>query len=124
MRAFSEAGETRPIYGNFDPSAGLPPFARSTAFAEWSQLRERLFRGHGLRYIAVTLALAALFLLRARGMWRWAAVCLSIALLLDAAVSSLGDGMDAVRHFTVFCELQDTMLLLLLWSFLPRRREA
>ncbi len=124
VRAFSQAGATRPIYGNFDPSEGLPPFARSRAFAEWSGLRARVLARHGVRFLEVTLAIAALLVVRARGRWRWAAVWFTIALLLDAGVSSLADAMEAARHFTLFCELEDTMLLIVLWSFLPRRREG
>jgi hypothetical protein len=113
VRAFSEAGETRPNLGNFDPAEGRPPFARSQAFALWSQLRERLFRQHGLRYVLITLTTLGLLLIRSTPDWRIAAVCLAIAVLLEAGLCGLADSVDTARHFTVFCEMEDASLLIL-----------
>jgi hypothetical protein len=120
IRSFADAGQTRPDAGNFDPGEGFPPSMRSQAFAQWSGFRQTLFANHGLRYFEITLAIQALLLLRARREWRLAVLCLTIAVLLDAAVSGLADAAEAPRHFTVFCQLQDISLLALVAGFLPR----
>jgi len=124
VRAFDDAGNTRPNLGNFDPGAGYPPFAQSHAFALWSGLRESLFANHGLRYLLITVVLLAILLARAGSRWRIAAVCLTIAVLLEAGVAGLGDAAEAPRHFTLFAELQDIGVLTLVAGFLPRRPDA
>jgi hypothetical protein len=121
IRGFDDAGGTRPNLGNFDPGEGLPPLARSRAFAFWSGFREWIFSRHGLRYFWVTIALQALLLLRSRRPWLTAPICLSIAVLLAAAIAGLADAAEAPRHFTVFCELEDVSLIALLSTLLPRR---
>ncbi len=121
IRAFSDAGRTRPRdLGNFDPAEGFPPFARSQAFSEWSGLRAFLFAEHGLRYFLASAGLLVLLVISARGQWRAAAVCLAIAIALEALVSGLADAAEAPRHFTIFCELQDLSLLALLTAALRR----
>ena len=114
IRSFDDAGHTRPNLANFDPGEGFPPLAQSQAFAFWSSFRQFLFLRHGLRYLLVTLGLQALLLWRARRPWRMAAVCLTIAVLVEAGVSGLADAAEAARHFTVFCQLQDLSLLALM----------
>jgi hypothetical protein len=128
----SEAGRQRPIRGNFDPSAGLPPFAESSSFAEWSKLKASLFEQHGTRYLAYALFLSATGLLLTWPFRRLlrpglapSIVALVFALLIEVGVASLTDGLDAARHFLVFSALGDVLLLvdaMLLWAAALRMR--
>jgi len=122
LRSFDDAGNTRPAdLGNFDPAEGRPPFAQARSFAWWSGFRHWLFAGHGLRYFLFTVGLAMLLLARVKPNWRLAAVCLTIALLLEGVVSGLADAAEAPRHFTLFALLEDAGLIVLLATFLPKK---
>jgi hypothetical protein len=120
VRGFDDAGATRPTLGNFDPAEGFPPFFQSQAFALWSRLRNRLFDGLGWRFLFFTLALQVILLARAaKTRWSIAALCLTAAVFLEAAISGFGDVVESARHFTIFMQMQDISLLALLASLLP-----
>jgi hypothetical protein len=107
-------------YGNFEPSAGLPPAAQSRAFTIWSGFHEQLLP-HISKWIVF--ALASWPLLAA---WRWfrtqdAARRRRLELLallplccLAALFSAVyGDAFDVIKHMYLFNLLLDTCLLYL-----------
>jgi hypothetical protein len=114
----AEAGSQRPVYGNFDPSAGRPDFAVSKSFALWSSLKIALFNERGPRYLAyaLLLALAAVLLAIAQranlppGMPE-AVGTLALMFLLELAVGSFADALDATRQFLLFSALSDVLLI-------------
>jgi hypothetical protein len=123
------AGRQRPLLGNFDVNAGLPPFAESRSFALWSDLKRRLFEGRGSRFFFCLLGLAAalaliLFLERgriARGEL-WAGYALIGMTGTELAISSLADSLDIPRHHLLFYLHFD--LLVIAAAYLALRRWA
>ncbi|MEI9812661.1 MAG: hypothetical protein WDO18_08290, partial [Acidobacteriota bacterium] len=109
----SEAGRQRPARGNFDPSAGFPPFAESKSFALASQWKATVFEGRGARYLSYALALiAAALALAATSRTALAPIAALCATYLTAlAVAALADNLDAERHFLLFDALGDTLLI-------------
>jgi hypothetical protein len=122
LRALDDAGNMRPVSGNFDPGEGFAPGALSSAFSQWSALKKLVFVNHGWRYLLFAAVSAALLLMRARSQWFPAAVCLVLALTLELSITGFGDATEAARHFTFFSALLDLTLLALLASVLPHRR--
>jgi hypothetical protein len=121
-------------YGNFEPSAVLPPATLSRAFNLWSGFHE-----HVLPVVNkwIVLALAAWPLQAA---WRWARApdafsrrrielltLLPICCLAALFSAVFGDAFDLVKHLYLFNLLLDTCLLYLVgvgWTWLLRRRPA
>lgn len=112
------AGSQRPVLGNFDASAGHPPFARSQAFSAWSSIKREWFEGKGSRYLNCYLALVAITLTLA---WMEradmppgsVAGVLALAGMASSAllIASLGDAADVPRHHFIFYALADLLLL-------------
>ena len=126
LRALDDAGNMRPVNGNFDPGEGLPPGTLSHAFGQWSGLKKLWFANRGWRYLCFTIATAALLLMRAvlsksRALWLGAAISLVLALTIELSITGLGDATEAARHFTFFAALLDVCLLALLAAILPHR---
>jgi hypothetical protein len=105
-------------YGNFEPSAGLPPGAQSRAFNLWGGFHE-----HILPFVSkwIVFALAGWPL---RGVWRWARsrdmvrrrrielVALLPVCCLAALFSAVyGDAFDVIKHMYLFNLLLDTCML-------------
>lgn len=127
LRDLDDAGNMRPVNGNFDPGEGLPPWAQSHAFEQWSALKKLWFANHGRRYLWFTIASAGMLLLRAglsdfRSRWFPAAGCLVMALTVEMSITSFADATEAARHFTIFSALLDVCLLVLLASLLSHQR--
>lgn len=127
LKDLDDAGNMRPVNGNFDHGEGLPRTAiLSHAFAQWSGLKKLWFANHGLWYLGFTVASAFLVLLRAglsksRELWLPAAVCLVTALTFELSITAFADATEAARHFTIFSALLDVCLLVLLAAILPHR---
>ena len=105
-------------YGNFEPSAGLPPKTLSNAFTVWRNFHEYVLAPMG-KWIFFALAAWPLF-----AAWRWFRVRLPLhrrrieltALLPVCALAALcsavfGDAFDAVKHMYLFNLLLDTSIL-------------
>ncbi|MEI9811693.1 MAG: hypothetical protein WDO18_03040, partial [Acidobacteriota bacterium] len=105
-----------PGAGNFDPSAGLPPSTESKAFAIWSGTKARNLEGHGGRYLAWSLLLAAtaLALTAARRRTLPLGIASGLALLcalylVELTIATFADALDAPRHFLLFDVFCDTL---------------
>ncbi len=127
--AMGEAGRQRPYMGNFDRTTGVPPFTESRAFSIWSDLKTTLFKDRGDLYIFYTVVLATalpLLLFFRRNEFppgaAYAGLTLALLMMAEIAISALGDGLDFVRHFSVFTALSDAVLVALLISVLHPRR--
>jgi len=121
-------------YGNFEPSAGLPPAAQSRAFTMWSGFHE-----HVLPPVSkwIVMALAAWPLLAA---WRWLRgrdilrrrrlelLTLLPVFCLAALFSAVyGDAFDVIKHMYLFNLLLDTCMFWAAsagWGWLAGRIQA
>jgi hypothetical protein len=124
----------RDWYGNFEPSAGLPPAAQSHAFTLWSGFHERV-----LPYVNrwIVFALAAWPLLAA---WRWIRgrdilrrrrlellTLLPVCCLAALFSAVYGDAFDVIKHLYLFNLLLDTCMLYVAsvgWRWLALDRAA
>jgi hypothetical protein len=109
-------------YGNFEPSAGLPPSAQSRGFTLWSGFHERVLPPVNKW---IVFALAGWPLLAA---WRWVRIGIRerdvagrrrlelLALLPVCCLAALfsavyGDAFDTIKHLYLFNVLLDACLL-------------
>ena len=108
----------RTWYGNFEPSAGLPPAAQSHAFTLWSGLHERVLP-HVSKWIVFALAgwlpLLGRRWIRERNILRRRRIEL-LALLPVCCLAALfsavyGDAFDVIKHMYLFNLLLDMCLL-------------
>jgi hypothetical protein len=105
-------------YGNFEPSAGLPPAAQSRAFNLWGGFHE-----HVLPYVNkwLVFALAGWPLLAA---WRWIrardiaqrrrlelVALLPVCCLAALFTAVYGDAFDVIKHMYLFNLLLDTCMI-------------
>jgi len=122
----------RTWYGNFEPSAGLPPAAQSRAFTLWSGFHERVLP-YANKWIVLALAvwppLAAWRWVRTRDVLqrrRWELSTLLPVCCLAALFSAVyGDAFDVIKHMYLFNLLLDTCILYLAsagWRFVARSR--
>ena len=117
----SEAGRQH-TFGNFDLSAGYPPYTESRAFSLWSGVKRYFFFQHGQTLLFAFLALAVLFNLE---LWlnrtrlpRGAlpgGLCLAAAALVEMCLAALCDSLDPVRHSMIFFALFDAIVLGCAW---------
>jgi len=129
--SLDEAGRQRPPLGNFDISAGLPPFAESQAFALWSNFKRGLFEHRGSRYltcfIATCLVIAALLVWR-RNTLPHGAVPAGLMLIgmagTELAISSLADAIEPARHHLLFYALFDLLVLGAVWLIADAARST
>jgi hypothetical protein len=127
--ALAEAGKQH-LFGSFALSNGGPPFARSHAFALWSDAKAALFFKQGKRFFFAYLTLlwlmiALLFLHRRelpKRVWL-AGLCLAGGATMELGVSTLCDSMDIERHATIFLVLFDLILLTFIWLALDYSRK-
>ncbi|MGO4884330.1 MAG: hypothetical protein ACLP59_26435 [Bryobacteraceae bacterium] len=105
-------------YGNFEPSAGLPPAAQSRAFTLWSGLHERVLP-HVNKWIVFAIALWPIAVL-----WRWLRerdplrrrrlellALIPICCLAALFSAVYGDAFDVIKHMYLFNLLLDTCML-------------
>jgi hypothetical protein len=104
--------------GNFEKSAGYPPFARSRSFAIWNRFREQVFSrwASGLLIglmLGVPLAGWISFSLRELRS-RLLAECFAVLALMAVAIfftTVLGDAHDIVKHLHLYNVLTDICLV-------------
>jgi hypothetical protein len=105
-------------YGNFEPSAGLPPAAQSRAFTVWSGFHEHVLPAVN-KWIVFALAGWPLF-----AVWRWIRcrdaagrrrleMLMLLPLCCLAALFSAvyGDAFDVIKHMYLFNLLLDACML-------------
>lgn len=118
--------------GNFEPGAGHPAGARSSAFSLWSGVHERVLV-RVIRFLLLALPIPALFalLLRIRtakpSLWLDFGGLLALCCLAAFLTAILGDAWDNVRHLYLFNLLLDACLLAAgasLWSLAASRRAS
>ncbi len=105
-------------YGNFEPSAGLPPSAQSRPFTLWSGFHERVLPSVN-KWIVFGLACWPVL-----GAWRWIrerdavrrrrlelAALLPVCCLAALFSAVYGDAFDTIKHMYLFNLLLDTCML-------------
>jgi hypothetical protein len=114
--------------GNFEPSAGHPALARSSAFSLWSGVHERVLV-RVIRFLFLSLPIPALAALWFRirkakpSLWLDFSGLLGLCCVAAFMTAILGDAWDNVRHLYLFNLLLDACLLAAgyaLWSFAAR----
>jgi hypothetical protein len=108
----------RDWYGNFEPSAGLPPAAQSRAFTLWSAFHERLLPPLN-KWIVFALFAAPLL-----AAWRWLRssdmvlrrqlellALLPVCCLAALFSAVYGDAFDMIKHMYLFNLLLDACLI-------------
>jgi hypothetical protein len=106
--ALDEAALGRPPgFGNYDQSAGRPPFAQSDAFSIWSAARGKLLGGFPWAY-PLLFALSAGIVA-----WRFPAAGLTLPLmgLIEFAVGAMTDASEVTRHLFLFNAIWDVTLV-------------
>jgi hypothetical protein len=118
-----DASAQRVRMGNYDRSAGKPPFAQSRAFSAWSAMKQAVFDGHAYRYGIYCAALCLLLpfsLLRRGGKQRrvWIAAALVLVSMtgMTLLLACLADGVDFLRHLFLFNACIDLLALAALAS--------
>lgn len=103
--------------GNFEKSAGRPPFARAESFALWSHFHEHLARWSSGVLIALIIGapLAARVAVSARNIrTRLLAECFAVLSLTAVAIfftTILGDAHDIAKHMHLYNLLTDVCLV-------------
>lgn len=108
----------RDWYGNFEPSAGLPPAAQSRAFTLWSGLHEHILPAVN-KWVVFALAGWPLFIA-----WRWSRerdivkrrrlelwVLLPVCCLAALFSAVYGDAFDVIKHMYLFNLLLDASMI-------------
>jgi len=117
--------------GNFEPGAGHPAGARSSAFSLWSGVHERVL-ARTIKFLFLALPLPALLALLLRIRRAKSSLRLDFASLLGLCclaaflTAILGDAWDNVRHLYLFNLLLDVSLLAAgssLWSLAASKRK-
>lgn len=105
--ALGEAALGRqPLIGNYDPSAGRPPYAQSNAFSLWSMVRKKVVGGFLWVYpllFAISAGVIA---------WRFPAGGVTLCLLgsIEFALGALADAREVTRHLFLFNTIWDVTL--------------
>jgi hypothetical protein len=105
--ALGEAALGRsPVIGNYDQSAGRPPFAQSNAFAIWSMARRKILSAFLWAFpliFAISVGVIA---------WRFPAggVTLGLMALIEFALGAMTDACEVTRHLFLFNTLWDVTL--------------
>src|SRR5206468_4123618 len=107
--ALGQAGRQRPNLGNFDSSAGRPPYAESRNLILWSRLKRSLFYWKGARYLSYSIAVmmfSSLVAATRASNECLAPVCLlAVAALMEIGIAGLGDAAETTRHCFLFNSL-------------------
>jgi hypothetical protein len=102
--------------GNFEPSAGYPAGARSSAFALWSGFHERVLV-HAIKFLLFLLPIPPLVAIlrrirkRPNKLWVDFFGLLALCCLTAFLTALFGDGFDNVKHLYLFNLLLDACLL-------------
>jgi hypothetical protein len=99
-----EATRQRPLnFGNFDKSAGYPPYFQSSAFSVWSTVKRKLFYIRPWAYLLVFGIAVAIVA------WQFPAggVVLAALGLFALAFASLADACEVTRHLFIFNAVWD-----------------
>ncbi len=106
--ALDEAALGRPEgIGNYDPSAGRPPYAQSDAFSIWSTVRRRVV-GSSLWMYPL---LFALFIATIAWKFPAAGVTLGLAGAIEFAVGAMTDALEVTRHLFLFNAIWDADII-------------
>ncbi len=113
--------------GNFEKSAGYPPFARARSFALWSRFRERyVSRWSSGVLIGLMLSVFATGWMAAHARRievRLVAECYAVLALMDVAAfftAILGDAHDVVKHLHLYNLLTDVCLVFAITALFRR----
>ena len=113
--------------GNFEKSAGYPPFARSRSFAVWSRFHERFLATWSpgwLIGLMLGVPLAGWIALSARDLReRLLAECFGTLALMAVAVfftAILGDAHDIAKHLHLYNVLSDICLIFIAGTVISR----
>jgi len=113
--ALGQAGRQRPNLGNFDPSAGRPPYAESRKLILWSRLKRSLYYWKGARYLSYSIAVmvfSSLVAATRASKECVAPVCLlAVAALMEIGIAGLGDAAETTRHCFLFNAILDILLV-------------
>jgi hypothetical protein len=106
----------RPDLGNFAPSAGYPPMAKSKAFSLWSSFHEAvLLRMARPLFLLLPISLIAFFAWRLRTgagpLYEEFFAILVLCCLTSFLTASFGDGWETIKHMFLFNALLDAWLL-------------
>ena len=117
-RSLDSAGRQRPVLGNFDSTAGMPPLAESRSFALWSNVKRGLFEHRGPRFFfsffGLSAAVAVLLGRHRRRLERPEILGGYILIMMAAtelAISSLADAVDVPRHHLLFYAQFDLLVI-------------
>jgi hypothetical protein len=92
-----------PYLGNFDKTAGYPPYTRSYRFSLWSDFKTNLLCNHGWAYLIYFLGLVAILARR----YPLCGLVLATMALLELAIGALADHAENTRHLFIFNCLVD-----------------
>src|SRR5205823_4763056 len=113
-----DASAQRVHMGNYDRSAGKPPYAQSPAFSTWSALKQAVFAGHAWRYAIYCVGLGLLLplaLLQRGGKQRSIRIAGALVVVSLTAmallIACLADGVDFLRHLFLFNACIDLLAL-------------
>ena len=92
-----------PDFGNFDKSAGYPPYFQSSAFSVWSTAKRRIFHIRPWTYLLVFVIAVAI------AAWQLPVGGLALASLglFALALASLADACEVTRHLFLFNAIWD-----------------
>ncbi len=125
--ALGEAALGRPPgIGNYDESAGRPPYARSNAFSQWSRAREKLL-GRALWAYPLLFAISVAVIA-----WKFPAGGVALGLMgaIEFALGAMTDASEVTRHLFLFNTIWDLTLfaavstLVLVFGRRPRTRSG
>lgn len=120
-----EGARQRPLLGNFTQDAGFLPWARSSAFDTWSDLKVWLFEDRSEAYLAYFAAVVGLALFAARrANQHLFHGCLTLAVMasIEFVLASLADAKETTRHLALFNTLLDLMLVGTVFAFAAKTR--
>jgi hypothetical protein len=105
--ALGEAALGRPpVIGNYDQSAGRPPFAQSNAFSIWSIARRKVVGGSLWAYPLIFAISAGVIA------WRFPAGGVTLCLMgsIEFALGAMTDAREVTRHLFLFNTIWDVTL--------------
>ena len=105
--ALGEAALGRAPLGNYEQSAGRPPYTKSRTFAVWSTLRRTVLGRSVWLYPLIFAASVGVIV------WRFAAAGIALGLmgLIEFAVGGMTEASEVTRHLFLWNTLWDVSLL-------------
>lgn len=121
VQGLGEAGRERVMMGNYDRSAGLPPYTECHRFSVWSDFKATHLKDHGPLYLGCVAALDAVFVSLLLGLRRRlpagsvaGGLVLIAMMYVELLGFTIGDALDYVRHGFVFVAICDVMFVAVL----------